>query len=236
MPDCPPACQICHTVCPYALEPKTDPQLAGCDRCSSCVSSCPLKKLKRTVTLAVAALLMGVLTAPDLASAHHNKGLPHYGYLENYPQVTTEEYTRSNGTWEMGAVIFNFQGLNRRTSDTPNDVKIYFYLMNEAAEANYAGPLEITILDGETPVASYKRDKPDEETVYIGRETLPHSGTYTLRAKMLSGDTKPLTLDFYVDLASDDFNWPLAGGIGTGLILFIVLIRYGKKQRLKPES
>jgi len=36
-------------------------------------------------------IFLGLVTAPS-TEAHHFKGLPHFNYFENYPQVPQEEY------------------------------------------------------------------------------------------------------------------------------------------------
>jgi ferredoxin/isoprenylcysteine carboxyl methyltransferase (ICMT) family protein YpbQ len=129
-------------------------------------------------------LILFTLLLPMLGQAHHNKGLPHYGYFENYPQVPTEEYVVIDGRWELGATIFNFQGLDRLNSDTPNDAKIYIYAYDLKDDAPYSGPIDFEIrLDGEL-ITEFTRDKPDQENVYRTRETLPSSGTYDLIAKL----------------------------------------------------
>ncbi len=42
-------------------------------------------------------LLLSIALAPATVSAHHFKGLPHYSYFENYPQIPQDEFV---GHWE----------------------------------------------------------------------------------------------------------------------------------------
>ena len=42
------------------------------------------------------------------ASAHHFKGLPHYNYFENYPQVPEEEFLGDAGNYEVSLVLYDF--------------------------------------------------------------------------------------------------------------------------------
>ena len=43
------------------------------------------------------------------ARAHHFKGLPHYNYFENYPQVPEEEFLGEVGSYEVSLVVYDFQ-------------------------------------------------------------------------------------------------------------------------------
>ena len=168
------------------------------------------------------------------ALAHHNKGLPHYGYFENYPQVPTEEYVRIDGRWEVGATIFNFQGLDaRETSDTPNDVKFFAYVYDLEQDRGYEGPLRMDIVYEGEVVSSFERLDPDGEGVYISRETLPHSGEYELVFTFPEGYA---TLPFAVDLASDSVDWWLIGGLGGGVAVLFGLSIAGRRRRLTRHA
>jgi ferredoxin len=231
---CPPSCNLCQRACPYALRPSEELHLPACNNCGTCISACPSNRLSRQVVLPLLSLVLLVL--PITAAAHHNKGMPHYGYYENYAQTPTEEFVAVDGKWEIGATIFNFQGLDRRTANTPNDVKIYLYLYNAEAGAAYQGPLNIEIRQGSELIARFERQQVDEEAVYSTRETLPRSGDYELIAEV-EGDR--LTLPFHVNLASDRVNWWLVGGIGGLSVLVIGLLLYGQswpRRRRKPEK
>jgi hypothetical protein len=168
------------------------------------------------------------------ALAHHNKGLPHYGYFENYPQVPTEEFIRIDGRWEVGATIFNFQGIeSRESSDTPNDVKIYAYIYDLQEDEGYTGPVRMEIVLDDQVVSSFERVEPDQEGVYLSRETLPQSGDYDLVFHFPEGQA---TLPFYVDLAGDGANWVVLGGLGVALGGLFSLTLVGRKRRLARSA
>lgn len=172
------------------------------------------------------------------AAAHHNKGLPHYGYFENYPQVPTEEYVRVQGRWEVGVTIFNFQGLNQReTSTTPNDVKFFLYLYDLDADRSYRGPVAVDIVQGDARVSSFSRLEVDTEGVYITRETLPASGDYALVLHFESEEgAESVRLPFHVDLAIDQINWALLGGMGAGVAALFGLALAGRQRRLSRRA
>jgi ferredoxin-type protein NapH len=222
---CPPACNLCQHACPYDLQPRAGLHVPACNNCGSCVRVCPTNRLSRQLSLPVLCLVLLVL--PAAAMAHHNKGMPHYGYYENYAQTPTEEFVAVQGKWEIGATIFNFQGLDRRSADTPNDVKIYLYLYDSEANASYQGPIDIEIRQAGELISRFERQQVDEEAVYSTRETLPRSGHYQLVAEVM-GDR--VTLPFHVDLASDAMPWWQVGGIGVLLGGIVGLLLYGRRR------
>lgn len=234
---CPDNCRACQRQCPYGISSKDGAYEMDCDSCGRCVSACPMQRLQRRfakpLTALVALLFAAMATfAPDDAYAHHNKGLPHYGYYENYPQVPTEEYVIIDGRWEMGAVIFNFQGYDlRETSDTPDDIKIYLYLYDLEKDENYVEAVDFVVRnsDGET-VAEYLRAKVDEEAVYSTRERLPESGDYEIVAYLDTNPPTRLVLPFHVDLR-DGVNYWLLFGIGGPVMLLFGLAWMGRSRR-----
>lgn len=235
---CPEKCNQCEVACPYGLSPKEETHRPACDNCGKCVTVCPQDRLRRVVRLPVISglLLAAFVSAPATVSAHHNKGLPHYGYYENYPQVPTDEYIAIQGKWEIGATFFNFQGLSRRDADTPNDVKIYTYLYDLEADYAYMGEVVFEIRQGKKVISRFDRPTVDAEAVYSTRETLPETGDYQLVAIM--GETE-VKLDFYIELAGDGVNWLLIGGIGIPVLLVFGLALYGrarKKRRRRPSK
>lgn len=226
---CPSGCDLCERACPYGLTPKARNHRPACDACGRCASVCPSDRLVRRLPV-IGALALALVVAPSVAAAHHNKGLPHYGYYENYPQVPTDEYFAIDGRWEIGATIFNFQGYDgRRTSDTPNDVKIYLYLYDLQSGRSYSGPVDIEIRrDGEV-VARFDRAEPDEESVFSTRETLPTSGAYELVALV---DGEEVELEFYVDL-DDGVSWWVVVAIALPVLIVFGLALFGRRRRLK---
>lgn len=224
---CPTRCDLCERACPYNLSPRQETHRPACDNCGKCVPACPKDRLRRTLNV-ISAVALFSLVGTSTALAHHNKGLPHYGYYENYPQVPTEEYVVIDGHWEMGATLFNFQGLDRTTADTPNDVKIYLYLYDLAADEGYMGPLDVSIVHDGVVVSTFERVAVDEEAVYSTRETMPESGDYELVAHI--GD-EVVTLPFHVELASDRVSWVVILAIVVPLLLLFMLALIGRRRR-----
>ncbi len=236
------SCTLCVQACPYSLAPRVQTHAPMCDSCGACTVVCPSQKLRRTVaikrkvTLGGMAMRVGLLllaaAAITLISppvfAHHNKGLPHYGYYENYPQVPTEEYVEIHKRWEIGATIFNFQGYQRGRSNTPDDVKIFAYLYDLKADKAWLGKVRWEIRDGDKTVSVFERERVDEEAVYSTRETLPHSGTYELVAHV---DGEHVPLAFFVELNDNIIPWGLIAGIGGPLLVLVGLGWFGRRRK-----
>lgn len=229
---CPDSCFQCQRVCPYHLLPKEESHRPACDNCGRCVAACPGRKLVRKISLPVIGAL-AFFVVPGVAEAHHNKGLPHYGYFENYPQVPTDEYITIQGKWEMGATFFNFQGLDRRTADTPNDVKIYAYLYDLDADHAYRQKADFEIRQGERVISRFERLAVDEEAVYSTRETLPESGEYDLVA--IVGDTE-VVLPFHIELAGDGVSWLFIAVITAPIALIFVLAYVGRVRQMRDTK
>ena len=227
---CPTNCAQCTKACPYELSPRNETHRPACDNCGRCVQACPSRKLVRRLAI-LPGLLLSLLLSSQ-AFAHHNKGLPHYGYYENYPQVPTEEYIAIQGRWEIGAVFFNFQGYDRRAADTPNDVKIFLYLYDLERDVHYQGPLTVEIRQGNVVVSRFDRLLVDEESVYSTRETLPQSGDYDLVALVQGHE---VILPFHVELTDNPINWLLIGGLGGPVALLFVLALVGRRRRRKQK-
>ncbi len=232
---CPPSCDLCQQTCPYGLEPAIERHHPACDNCGRCVAVCPSRRLVRRIGSATVAGVAFFALAASPAHAHHNKGLPHYGYYENYPQVPTEEYVDFVGRWEIGATIFNFQGLDRRSADTPNDVKIFLYLYDLEADRGYAGPLAVEIRRKGEVVSRFDRLQVDEEAVYSTRETLPASGDYQLVA-WVEGEARPVPLSFHVDLSTDRIRWGLIAGLGAPVAVVFALALFGRRRRRRRRQ
>jgi ferredoxin-type protein NapH len=239
---CPPHCTLCQRACPYGLFPGRGNHQPACDACGRCTPVCPEDKLSHRLVapghrrLPVLAAL-AVLLLPLSASAHHNKGLPHYGYFENYPQVPTDEYVQIDGRWESGATVFNFQGLQRRTSETPNDVRIFAYVYDLQKDEGYEGVMSLTVLHKGEEVDSFARMEPNEEAVYVVRVALPSSGDYDLRFEG-EDEGKPwsTTLPFRADMAADAVNWALLGGLGVVVFAVFVLAAGNSRRRHAPRA
>lgn len=196
---CPSGCSLCVTTCPVGVIPKDEINTEECLICNECVVSCPEDLLtigrsanrpapwRAAVRPAVRPAVIGVLvllgsSVPGPAVAHHVKGMPHYGYLENYPQTPTFEKHIPAPPYEITLVTYLMEGLVREKSETPNDAMIYVSIQNRETGKPYTGKLELTFKpsgqssgDGAPGDGTTTRRfrAPLEETVYRTRVSLP---------------------------------------------------------------
>ena len=178
-------CSLCIAVCPVGVNPRDGIATAQCMMCNECVARCPVGILEigvaaprgsRLFGAAAGAALMLVLTLGATgAEAHHISGLPHYGYLENYPQTPTNEVRVSVPPYRVTVVAYALEGLDSASSETPDDVMVYFSIRDVTAGKAYSGRIDVgfrpTGGGGGTVTRAFIA--PLEETVYRMRIALP---------------------------------------------------------------
>jgi ferredoxin-type protein NapH len=229
---CPSGCDLCERACPYGLFAGAETHRPECDVCGACTVACPQSKLSHTMSRFAKIMVLVVLgLAPTHALAHHNKGLPHYGYFENYPQVPTKEFIDEQGRWEVGTVLFNFQGLQRRTSDTPDDVRFFAYMYDLQEHRGYKGALTLHLESDGVEIASFERLRADEEGVYVARQTVPQTGEYVLIFEFeVDGETHRVPLGVYVDIEADSVPWGMLGAAAGAVGMLFLLTLVGRRR------
>ncbi len=223
-------CHACLVACPVGVNPRDEIATESCLMCNVCVSRCPagvlefglaapVRKRARRGKVAGAALGAAVLAVlpfalPGDALAHHIKGLPHYGYLENYPQTPTREVRFAAPPYKVTLVSYVLDGLERGRSDTPDDVMLYVTVTDGRTGKAYTGPLTVTIqAAGGGPPLRRKFKAPLEETVYRMRATMP-APEYDLAIRI--GRDPGVTARTRLSLAS--------GGIGAWTAAMLAVI------------
>ena len=131
------------------------------------------------------AMAWGLLVA--IASAHHFKGLPHFSYFENYPQVPQDEYPGQIGHFETSLMIYDFQGIQKQDAEQPEDVRMYLVLFDLLKNETYNGPLTLRVLNGDVPVAEKAFPSSEEESLYAFTRTLPLDGDFSLEVRLQDG-------------------------------------------------
>ncbi len=193
-------CKLCVSTCGVGVHPRDGLDTAQCMLCNECVSKCPADVLKLTVSaprrpkkavIAAAAIALSLVAFDSGgARAHHVKGLPHYGYVDNYPQTPTIEEQFTVTPYVVTLAAYVLDGLNRKISDTPDDAIIFIALADETTGKPYTGALEILLRpkDGGPSVRVPFRG-PIEESVYRLRATLP-GDAYDIVIS-LAGESEP---------------------------------------------
>jgi hypothetical protein len=176
-------------------------------------------------------IIFFLLGVPGPAEAHHIRGLPHYGYTENYPQVPVNEMTLSQNGYTMNLTTYYFEGLKKEVSLTPDAVQIYLHLRDETTGRAYTGPIGLEIRNKNEILYSVERDAPVEESFYRFRTEIP-AGRYRLAVKL-----PDRSLETNVDLGAPSDSrlkiFLLAGSAGA--ILFLAGFRKRLRQRVRAR-
>ncbi len=219
-------CHLCLTTCRFGVAPRDEINTDQCVLCNECVDQCPTRVLEITVRpparapkmrrgiAVVAAVALGGLLSGD-AAAHHVKGMPHYGYLENYPQTPTWEKRVSAPPYQVTVVAYMLEGLDRTRSDTPDDAMIYVSLNELATKKPYRGRLRVEfrpIGHGVRTTRSFTA--PLEETVYRMRVRLT-AETYDVVVRIPGRAAAVATVRLEL---SQGLNWWLVASLGVAAL------------------
>ena len=218
-------CNGCADVCPQAVNPRLNETL-DCSLCGECMIVCPAKCLsvkprlrKSPCSSIIRTLIIAfcLLSFPSPLAAHHFKGLPHYNYFENYPQVPEDEFLGQAGNYEMSLVAYDFQGLQRENVQEPGNVRLFLVIFNMLDSTVYKGKLTFEILDDGQPVHSKFFRNAELENLYSIHHELPDSGEYSIRLTL--HDAGDLACEIPFRLSSQQTHW----GRWIGLLLLVLM-------------
>ncbi len=177
-------------------------------------------------------LTLVLLGLPGSAFAHHFKGLPHYNYFENYPQVPEEEFIGEAGNYEVSLVVYDFQGINRENVETPDNVRLFLVIFNLADNTVYGGPLTLEILDRDKVVHSQRMEKSELENLYSMHRELPDTGKYSLRITLHNENDLVCNIPFR--LSSQIIHWGRWIAIALAILLAITAVG-ARRARVKQD-
>jgi len=146
-----------------------------------------------------------ILMIVSLGEAHHFKGLPHFSYFENYPQIPQEEFLGQEGQYEFSMVLYDFQGLQRQSVQQPDGARLFLVIYNLRENRVYGGSALLEVLDGDEVVIKTHRQEPEEEMVFQVHGNMPSSGDYALRVTLLDGERTQTVIPF--ELSSQKVGW-----------------------------
>ncbi|HIG31004.1 MAG TPA: hypothetical protein EYQ50_25670 [Verrucomicrobiales bacterium] len=169
-----------------------------------------------------------ILASPEL-EAHHFKGLPHYNYFENYPQVPEEEFLGQAGNYELSLVVYDFQGIDRANVADPETVRLFLVVFQLRENRIYQGALTMEIWDRDQILDSTRFPQPDLEKVYSIHRKLPEQGRYSLR--IILHNEKDMAVRIPFKLSSQKTH--LGPWVATALFaLFLITAAGARKKRV----
>ena len=172
-----------------------------------------------------------LLWAPPLA-AHHFKGLPHFNYFENYPQIPQDEFLGQMGDYECSLVIYDFQGIDKGEALMPDKVCFYLVVFNLRMNNIYNGAVNIEILNNDRQIYSEFMEAAVEENIYTMQENLTGTGRYSLRVILNDAERTKIMVPFV--LSSQKIPW--GKYIGLIMIICVVMVIVGSRRaRVKMD-
>ena len=176
------------------------------------------------LTAAIVMIAAGCLITD--AHAHHFKGLPHYNYFENYPQVPEEEFLGQAGGYELSLVVYDFQGINREDVQHPDQVRLFLVIFNLRNNKVYQGALTLEVLDRDAIVVSESHQGAELENLYSLHKSLSDTGKYSLRVTLHDEGDVVCNIPFV--LSSQKVHW--GKWIGGGLVILISVAAVGARK------
>lgn len=219
-------CRACAEVCPMAVNPRLD-QTLDCSLCGECLIACPTQCLRVKPSWHARMVAMGLLLfCVGTASAHHFKGLPHYNYFENYPQVPEKEFLGQVGDYEMSLVVYDFQGLRSEAIEEPESVRLFLVIFNLRSGSVYQGRLTLEILDEEQPVFNETFAAAELENLYATQRRLTDTGHYAVRLTLHEADGQVCVIPFR--LSSQRIHW--GRWVALGLVVLVGVTAVGARR------
>ncbi len=241
--DCLQGCHLCAKVCPVGVDPINQLKTEECMMCNACVTQCPsdvitlglttgqAKRHSHSVTaLSIAFALVFLAGSSFEAKSHHIKGLPHYGYLENYPQTPTFELQATIAPYDIIVVTYLLEGLDKSLAATPDDAMSYVTITNKETRKPYTGRLEIEFQpkNGSSATTRFFLE-PLEETVYRSRVTLS-ANSYDMTLRILDEPQRQVTI--HLDLSPGSNWWLIASALAAiGALSTVILLGVNRRHR-----
>ncbi|MCO4781544.1 MAG: hypothetical protein KC646_04415 [Candidatus Cloacimonetes bacterium] len=172
-------------------------------------------------------LLILLLIVQTQSFCHHFKGLPHYGYFENYPQIPQTEFLGQSGKYEISLVIYDFQGINLEDAQHPEEVRLYSVVYDLKENTVYKGPAKVQILDGGRLLEEKIQPQAEEESIYQINRKLDDLGDYSLR--LILQDDNNYQIDVPFVLESQKTHW--GKWISIALLLLLILTAIGARKK-----
>ncbi|MEZ4742950.1 MAG: 4Fe-4S binding protein [Bdellovibrionota bacterium] len=233
---CPKYCIQCLNVCPVGLYPRKDIKLNSCHLCLKCKNQCPkqiislrptfnlskvAKLSKKAIPLIQNFLIFSVLTISGSAKAHHYKGLPHYSYFENYPQVPILEFIAEGHDYEMLATVYNFQGLNMEQVDSPDDVRLYVYIFDIQRNKSYLGKVNFEISSDNEKILQINKLEPEQESIYLLQKKIKEQSNLLLTASFLNDEGKQIIIKLPIQITPSFLE---AYGVYFAIVGFFIVV------------
>ena len=165
--------------------------------------------------------------------AHHYKGLPHYNYFDNYPQVPIFEYINETEDYTVFITIYNFQGLSLDMVDSPNDVRFYIYLYDLNTDKSYEGEAQFNVYSHGELVKRFINIKQEEERIFTVKAVIEEQDDLILEAIFTDKNGKEIKIPTSIEITNSFFD---DYGLYIMIGLFFLVVGVIKKVSDKKQK
>jgi hypothetical protein len=183
-----------------------------------------LKKIKMKNRLRVLVILLFMLV--NAVKAHHYKGLPHYNYFDNYPQVPIFEYINETEDYTVFITIYNFQGLSLDMVNSPDDVRFYVYLYNLNTDKSYVGEAQFNLYSHGELIKRFINIKQEEERIFSVKAAIKEQDDLILEAIFTDENGKEIIIPTSIEITNSFFD---EYGLYIMIGLFFLIVGIIKK-------
>jgi hypothetical protein len=165
--------------------------------------------------------LVTLFVFPLKGASHHYKGLPHFNYFENYPQVPHLEFIKETPDFEIYVTVYNFQGLNLDQVDSPNDVRLYLYIYDIKADKVFMRPASFQIFSHNKLIHKTEPAPPEQENIFVIQKPILEQDDLILRASFEDRSGKNIEIDIPFQITETFFQ---KYGIYLAIAFFFALV------------
>ena len=180
------------------------------------------------------ALIAGIFltSMPDI-EAHHYKGLPHYSYFDNYPQIPYLEFIKMDEQFETFITVYNFQGLNLEQVDSPDDVRLYVYLYDLEKDKVFKGEAAFEIYSHDQLIRKIDFIPPEQENIFVIQGKIKEQDRLSLKIKVKKEDGQLASIEIPFQITETFFE---KYGLALGIFAFFVTVALIKKVSMKQAQ
>lgn len=177
-----------------------------------------------TWTSRVILTAFAIIAAASAASAHHIRGLPHYGYSENYPETPVFDTARKIKGYEL---MFSYYEIPGKKS-----MDLAFHIKDTTLGRPYDGPLYLKVYaDDEDPADSsdYKAFRNMTNTYKVGW-VYELEGSYTVRLRFGEGEAEVIE-EFPLIVGEPDAALGVIFAGFAGVVVLMAVVAVVRKRR-----
>jgi len=182
-------------------------------------------KIKLNFVIVVTIILFCSISSTLLS--HHIRGLPHYGYSENYPQIPTFEETRVVEHYE---ITFSFI----RIFET-NNCDLAVYIKDIITDEPYKEIITYQVFDNSDDIENTHTVEvvPDPTNTYRAGWVYDDPGIYTLQVKFKNDD---LVIDEEFQFQAGDIEFNMLWIIIPSIFILSLFTAASLKRRKKIKK